>query len=403
MKRFTTAVLALLCVNCFSQQYSKSWRDLNYAGDSFQYHRLDIYLPVKEKPVYPVVISIYGSAWMSNNMKGSDLGTFGRALLDAGYAVVTPNHRSSMDAKFPAQIHDIKAVVRFIRANAATYQLDTSFIGINGFSSGGHLSALAGTSGSVGQHTVGATTFDLEGSLGPDTTFSSAVHAVVDWSGPTDLLVLDSCRNTPLNDGANSPESLLIGGSVQDNRDKATLADPITYIDANDPPFLILHGDADQTVPSCQSTLLYEALQAANVQSQLVLIPNAQHGTNMFLDKYYGMMIEFLGTISGITAVDVNEGGTAPEYRIGSNYPNPFNPSTTIEYSLKADSKIEIQILDSLGRLVRTLFNGPSGSGTHRLTWDGRDDSGHPLSSGLYYYQITSAAFTSANKMLLLK
>lgn len=403
MKRLTIMILSFLWLHGYGQQYSKSWKDLNYAGDSFQYHRLDIYLPKTEKPVYPVVISIYGSAWLANNMKASDLGTFGKALLDAGYAVVTPNHRSSMDAKFPAQIHDIKAVVRFIRANAATYQLDTSFIGINGFSSGGHLSALAGTSGSVRQYAAGATTLDLEGHVGPDTAFSSSVHAVVDWSGPTDLLVLDSCRSTPLNDGANSPESLLIGGSVQDNRDKATLANPITYIDANDPPFLILHGDADQTVPSCQSTLLFDALQTAAVPSQLVLIPNAQHGTNMFLSKYYEMMIEFLGTISGITAVDAPEGDTASEYRIGSNYPNPFNPSTTIEYSLKADSKIEIQILDSLGGPVRTLFNGRSGSGTHRLTWDGRDDSGHPLSSGLYYYQITSAAFTSANKMLLLK
>ena len=141
MKLFAIFILSLVSASCFSQQYSKSWKDLNYTGDSFIYHRLDIYLPKVEKPVYPVVISIYGSAWFSNNLKGSDLSTMGKALLDAGFAVVFPNHRSSSDAKYPAQIHDIKAVIRFIRANAGAYQFDTSFIGITGFSSGGHLAS----------------------------------------------------------------------------------------------------------------------------------------------------------------------------------------------------------------------------------------------------------------------
>jgi acetyl esterase/lipase len=403
MKRITIGIIALLGINCFSQTYSKSWKDLNYAGDSFQYHRLDIYLPVVQKPVYPVVISIYGSAWFSNNLKGSDLATFGKTLLDAGFAVVTPNHRSSGDAKFPAQIQDIKAVIRFIRAHAAEYQIDTTFIGINGFSSGGHLSALAGTSGGVHNYTIGSASCDLEGSVGPDTAFSSSVHAVVDWSGPTDLLVLDSCRKTPVHDGANSPESLLIGGSVQDNPDKTALANPISYVDANDPPFLILHGDADQTVPSCQSQLLYDALQAAKVPSQLVLIPNAQHGIGMFTETYYKMMTDFLKAASGTTAVEAGASKPTSKFTISSNYPNPFNPSTTIEYSLKKDSKIEIQILDSLGRPARSLFKGRSASGTHTITWDGRDDNGKTMPSGAYYYQIVSEAGSSARKMLLLK
>ena len=149
MKLFTFLIFLFVCINCFGQQYSKSWLDLDYAGDAMIYHRLDIYLPEEEKPTYPVVISIYGSAWFGNNLKGADLATLGKALLDAGFAVVTPNHRSSMDAKFPAQINDIKAVIRFIRANAEKYQIDTSFVGITGSSSGGHLAALAWTSGFV--------------------------------------------------------------------------------------------------------------------------------------------------------------------------------------------------------------------------------------------------------------
>ena len=109
--------------------------DVDYAGDGQVYHKLDIYLPSEKRASYPVVVHIYGSAWFSNSSKGmANLDSICQALLDAGYAVVTPNHRSSGDAKFPAQIQDIKAVVRFIRAKAGEYGFDTSFIGISGFS-----------------------------------------------------------------------------------------------------------------------------------------------------------------------------------------------------------------------------------------------------------------------------
>ena len=95
---------------------SQQWKDVNYAGDDQAYHTCDIYLPKQEAASYPVVIHIYGSAWFSNSSKGAaDLGTIVKALLDNGFAVVCPNHRSSMDAQWPAQIHDIRAVVRFVR------------------------------------------------------------------------------------------------------------------------------------------------------------------------------------------------------------------------------------------------------------------------------------------------
>ena len=167
---FTLVFLAASCAGLFAQafggwqmpkiemRYSQKFEDVNYASDSQVYHNMDIYLPKEEKESYPVVIHIYGSAWYSNNSKAvADLGTIVQALLDGGYAVVTPNHRSSSDATFPAQINDIKAVVRFIRANAGTYHLDTSFIATSGFSSGGHLASLAATSGGES---------DLEGDVG---------------------------------------------------------------------------------------------------------------------------------------------------------------------------------------------------------------------------------------------
>ena len=293
MKFFTILIFLLVYINCYCQQYSKSWLDLDYAGDSMIYHRLDIYLPEVEKPTYPAVVIIYGSAWFGNNLKSTVLSNLGKVLLDAGFVVVTPNHRSSMDAKFPAQIHDIKAVIRFIRANAAEYQIDTSFIGITGSSSGGHLAALAGTSGFVKQFTVGSETEDMEGNVGQYLAYSSSVDAVVDWFGPTDFLVMDSCGSSMVHNASDSPESSLIGGPIQDNKDKCMLANPITYIDENDPPFLILHGDADPLVPHCQSELLYNALQKANVQSQYLLVPDAQHGPGLFIEMYYKMMTDF--------------------------------------------------------------------------------------------------------------
>jgi len=294
MKHITLFVLALVSIQCFGQMYSKSWKDLNYAGDTLKYHNLDIYLPNTPKATYPVVLSIYGSAWLANNMKGADLNSLGKTLLNAGFAVVTPNHRSSMDAKFPAQVNDIKAAIRFIRANASKYQLDTTFVGITGSSSGGNLAAIAGTSRFVKQFTIGSATVDLEGKLGPNTGFSSSVDAVVDWFGPTNMLVMDSCGGTSFtHNAANSPASSYIGGPIQEKKDLTLLASPMTYIDKSDPPFLIFHGDKDPVVPHCQSELLFEALQQAKVPSQFYLVPGGQHGPGVQTEQNMNLMAEF--------------------------------------------------------------------------------------------------------------
>jgi len=292
MKRIVFLIFSLACINSTGQE-SRGWQDVNYAGDSEAYHTLDIHLPTDVKPSYPVVVTIYGSAWFGNNLKGSVMGNVAKPLLEAGYAVIAPNHRSSRDAIFPAQINDIKAVVRFIRANAKTYKIDDSFIGITGFSSGGHLSALAGTSQGIQHFTVGSATVDIEGDIGEYSSYSSSVDAVVDWFGPTDFLVMDSCGSNMEHNPANSPESSLVGGAIQENKAKCALANPVTYVDANDPPFLILHGDNDPLVPHCNSELLVEALQNAGVHAQFVLVPEGGHGPGLFEEKYYKMMIDF--------------------------------------------------------------------------------------------------------------
>ena len=292
MKCFALIIVSFACANCFAQQ-KKSWRDVNYAGDTMAYHNLDIYLPEKAQSKYPVIVVIYGSAWFGNNFKGMAMESLGKPLVEAGFAVVAPNHRSSKDSIFPAQINDIKAAIRFVRANAAKYQFDTAFIGITGYSSGGHLAALAGTSVGVKNYTVGKVTENIEGDVGANTSFSSKIDAVVDWFGPTDVRVIDSCRSGAGVITPNSPEAVLIGGPVKDNPDKCKLVNPVTYVNAGNPPFLIFHGDKDPLVPICQSELLNAALQKANVYSQFVIVPGGQHGPGVMEDKYYKVMVDF--------------------------------------------------------------------------------------------------------------
>lgn len=290
----------VLHFHAFAQEYSKSWTDINYAGTTEAYHHLDIYLPAIEKETYPVIIYIYGSAWFANNAKGADMNTIGKALLDAGFAVVTPNHRSSMDAHFPAQINDIKAVIRFVRANAEKYNFDTNFVGISGSSSGGHLAAMAATSQHVDQYTVGSETVDLEGNLGDFTNATSTVDAVVNWFAPIHFPIMDTCDGEINRDAAESPESKLIGQSILDNVDLGALISPITYIDANDPPFLNIHGDQDPIVPYCQSELLHEALVNANVPSRLVIVEGGGHGPGVHVDRYLKMMVDFFTQQAGL-------------------------------------------------------------------------------------------------------
>lgn len=312
--------------------------DVNYAGDGKAFHNLDIYIPTKTADKYPVVIDIYGSAWMSNNGKGSSPSPLGSALLKAGYAVVNPNHRSSSDAKFPAQIQDIKAVVRFVRGNAAKYKFDTTFIGITGQSSGGHLTALTATSGGVTTKTVGSATADIEGTLGSFTSFGSSVHAAADWFGPTDFSKMDSCGSSMDHNGTSSPEGMLIGGVIKDNKDKVALANPITYIDAKDPPFVIYHGTADQTVPPCESVFLDRALTAAGVPSKLTLVSGGGHGTGTTVEPYIGQMVTFF-----------NETKTA-------------NTTGTVWRSRASQMRVPAGTFDALGRACRESLRDPVSS-----------------------------------------
>lgn len=233
----------------------RSWTNVAYATQSSA-QRLDLYLPPTGTGPFPVVLWVHGGGWQGGSR---DLGpnAFQRRLHERGIAVATASYRLTGEAIWPAQIHDLKAAVRWLRANASRYALDTSRIGAWGSSAGGHLVAMLGT---TGQEPT------LEGTLG-NATFSSRVHAVVDWYGPTDLLAMDAharsvgCPTTGHN-LPNSAESRLLGGLLQDRIPQAREASPVNWVSEDDAVFLLQHGSADCTVPWPQSAALHDALRA---------------------------------------------------------------------------------------------------------------------------------------------
>ena len=266
------------------------WKDINYAGDEMEAHRLDIYLPKDGRDKHKVVVDIDGSAWFSNNMKSMAYMSIGKPLTEAGFAVVCINHRSSSDAKYPAQINDVKGALRFIRANADKYKLDTSFIGITGFSSGGHLSSMAGVTNGMKSHTIGEKTIEVEGNVGGNNKFSSNVDAVVDWFGPIDMTRMNNCETVK---DANSPEAALIGGNPADNMDMTQLSSPYFYVSKSTVPFVVIHGDADNVVPYCQSVYFSEELKKNGKLADFITVSGGQHGPVTFNNDTFKKMVDF--------------------------------------------------------------------------------------------------------------
>jgi acetyl esterase/lipase len=237
-------------------------RDLFYVEGGHEQNRLDLYLPRETAGPLPVVVWIHGGAWNS----GSKAACLVECawLAARGYAVAGIDYRLSQHAPFPAQIEDCKAAVRWLRAHAAEYGLDPDHIGAWGFSAGGHLAAMLGVTGDVAA---------LEG-LGGNRDQSSRVQCVLDWYGRTDLSVADSQNDADVT----AAVSQLLGGPLDENRDKARRASPLSYVSSSAAPFLILHGDHDQRVPLKQSELLADALKRAGVDVTLRVIRGAGHG-----------------------------------------------------------------------------------------------------------------------------
>ncbi len=248
---------------------TKEMRNISYVKDGHERQKLDLFLPPRRgtAPV-PLIIWVHGGAWL----EGSKDQCPAIRLLYNGYAVASLGYRLSQTATFPAQIQDCKAAIRWLRVHAKENGIRPDRFGAWGSSAGGHLVALLGTAGDVKEFEVGE-----------NPEVSSRVQAVVDFFGPTDFTMMEEQDSKEWgkmdHNDPNAPEAKLIGGAVQENKDKASAANPITYVTRDDPPMLIVHGDHDPLVPHGQSVLLEQALKKAGVEVTLKIIPNGGHGS----------------------------------------------------------------------------------------------------------------------------
>ena len=246
--------------------------NLPYAGTDNPRQMLDLLLPKEHAggPL-PVVVFIHGGGWR-NGRKESGRRRVAPFVDSGNFAGASVGYRLSGEAKWPNQIHDCKAAIRWVRANARKYNLDPDRIGVWGTSAGGHLVAMLGTSGDVPA---------MDGEIGPHANVSSRVTCVANFFGPTNFLTMNSTAipgATLDHDAADSPESLLIGSPIQESPEKVATANPITYVSADDSPFLNVHGTMDPLVSFNQSELLHTALQKSKVETTLITINGGGHG-----------------------------------------------------------------------------------------------------------------------------
>lgn len=242
---------------------------------------IDLFIPAKDQGPFPVVMWTSGSGWTSDqgNLGGEQVASY---LLAQGYAVASFSVRSSDQAVFPAQVHDAKAAVRWVRANAERLNLDPDRIAASGNSSGGWIATMLGVTGGVAS---------LEGTIGVQGP-SSEVGAVVNFFAPTDFLQINrnmipgACeefnRAHRLTDCHNDPrayESRLLGAPILTHPHLVAAASPLTYVDAQDPPTLIAHGTNDMVVPEQQSDLLFAAMRTAGTPVAYYEVFGAGHDT----------------------------------------------------------------------------------------------------------------------------
>ncbi|WP_310821327.1 alpha/beta hydrolase [Stratiformator vulcanicus] len=245
-------------------------KNIEFAKTGQQPLKLDLYLPDGQSEG-PLVVWVHGGAWM----RGSRDNVPVLYLVEKGYAVASVDYRLSPVAKFPAQVHDIKAAIRFLRAKENQFGYDASRIGIAGASAGGHLAALVGvTNGHE----------ELEGSVGEYSGESSDVAAVVDLYGPTNFLTI-LAQSTPHGLSVRVPAlKLLLDGHVNERPQAAGLASVTSHVDPSDPPLLILHGDQDPQVPINQSHELYGLYDDQNLDVTFEVVHGGAHGGKQFHD-----------------------------------------------------------------------------------------------------------------------
>ena len=240
------------------------YADIVYASVQGLDLALDIYMPDDvENP--PLVVFMHGGAWRANNKRSE----YPSQYVDYGFAVAGLDFRQSTQARFPAQVHDIKAALRFLRANAEQFGFNADKIAISGYSSGGHLATLVGvTNGHA----------ELEGELGDYLDTSSDVQAIISYYGAHDLTSILS-QSTEFGLGVRIPAlQALLGAQPEENPELARLASPVFHIDATDPPLLLFHGDEDIQMPIDQSYQMDVKYKELGLDVYFDVVEGAGHG-----------------------------------------------------------------------------------------------------------------------------
>ncbi|MGB4901837.1 MAG: alpha/beta hydrolase [Saprospiraceae bacterium] len=269
------SIVACLCISifwfnfCLGQQYNIT-NDIVFAQTPERTLALDLYLPKSQGQPY-LIIWVHGGAWHSGSKDNPP-----KDLLQRGYALASIDYRLTVEAAYPAQIFDIKAAIRFLRAHATQYGYRSDKIFIWGSSAGGHLAALAGVTNGLKS---------MEGSLGDNLTESSDIQGIIDFYGPSNLTtILD--QSTPHGLNVRTPAlALMFGKPLDQCKSELENASPVMHVSPDDPPLFILHGDQDIQVPVNQSIELFGKYRALNLPVQLEWVYGAGHGGKKFSDS----------------------------------------------------------------------------------------------------------------------
>lgn len=267
----SAVLLATALSSTIAAADTTEFKDVVYAEIDGKSLGLDLYVP---KPGAPLVVYVHGGAWRAGT-KADGVPMF---LVDAGFAVASVDFRQSTDAPFPANVHDIKAGIRFLRAKAAEYGYDTEKVLITGSSSGAHLAVLVGVTNGDAQ---------LEGNVGDYADASSDVQAILSYFAATDLTTILSL-STSFGVGVREPALKLLLGDLPDAvPELAQQASPVYHVDANDPPLLLLHGDRDPQMPVNQSLQMLGKYEELGLDVDFIPVHGAAHGGPQFSEPKY--------------------------------------------------------------------------------------------------------------------
>ena len=283
LRRLFPAVLITLGVLMPSIAYgqaAREFKDVVYATVGGKDLGLDVYLPAGV-PSPPLLVWVHGGAWSSGTKAQAPM-----VFVANGFALASIDFRQSTEARFPAQVHDIKAAIRFLRAKAATYGYRADRIAIGGSSSGGHLAALVGVSNGHAE---------LEGTVGGYVKDSSAVQAILDYYGASNLTTI-LAQSTPFGLNMRRPAlERLLGAAPEQATELAALASPVKHVDRSDPPLHLLHGDQDPQMPINQSHELEGAYKKLGLDVSFDVVYGAAHGGDRFLaGEYLNRAVAFL-------------------------------------------------------------------------------------------------------------